>query len=255
MPARTQPTVWIWLAALWLAWAALLFGGFARGRLDASGRRAPVQTRITSSLVLVLAAWSWYLLGVTMGTHRLVGLLLAIGMSLGALGDMFMARLLPVADRVPWGMGAFGLGHVAYVSSLLVYAGEMGLTVSGPLAIGGIAWLLMGAAAWYALVWRGGRRSALVGAALAYALLLASTPGVATVLALQLGVLSPVALGGALFLISDMLLAAQLFGEPRSPLARTWRRGLAVDDVVWLTYGPAQMLIVYGLSLAIHVWR
>jgi hypothetical protein len=48
--------------------------------------------------------------------------------------------------------------------------------------------------------------------------------------------LAPLALGAALFLLSDLILAGELF--------RGWRRpGL---DVVWLTYGPAQMLIVYS---------
>ena len=46
--------------------------------------------------------------------------------------------------------------------------------------------------------------------------------------------------GAALFLISDLILAAQLFNDLHF-------RG--VGDVVWLTYGPGQMLIVYSVTL------
>ena len=50
------------------------------------------------------------------------------------------------------------------------------------------------------------------------------------------------AVGAALFLASDLILAAQLFNDLRFPL---------ISDVVWLTYGPAQMLIVYSAGTAL----
>lgn len=74
--------------------------------------------------------------------------------------------------------------------------------------------------------------------------LLASTSGFATGLALQRGEFIPVAVGAALFLLSDLLLAAQLFNDVRFYL---------IDDVVWLLYGPAQMLIVFAMVIAFNV--
>jgi hypothetical protein len=79
-------------------------------------------------------------------------------------------------------------------------------------------------------------------AALPYALLLASTAGFATGLALQDSTFLLLALGAALFLLSDLILAAQLFNHLQFPL---------IGDVIWLTYGPAQMLIVYTLGRAL----
>ena len=71
-----------------------------------------------------------------------------------------------------------------------------------------------------------------------YALLLAATAGSATGLGLQTAVFLPVALGAALFLLSDLLIAGELFSDLSFPY---------IGDAIWLTYGPAQMLILYGL--------
>lgn len=222
-----------WLLALLVLWALLLFGGFIFGQPDAAqSQRIPTWMRMASSAVLVVAAWSWWLAGVQ---EPGVALLIAVGMSLGFLGDLFMAGLLPASPRVLWGMGAFGLGHVAYIAAFLRLANVLGLTANGPRVIAWLAWLLIGALGWYFVVFRGQQATALHWAALPYALLLASTAGFATGLALQARTFIPLALGGALFLTSDLILAAQLFN------------GLSfflIGSVVWLTYGPAQALIV-----------
>ncbi len=48
-----------------------------------------------------------------------------------------------------------------------------------------------------------------------------------------------VLIGAILFLTSDLILATRLFNN-----AFFW----LIDDVVWLTYGPGQMLIVFGAA-------
>ena len=222
-----------WLLALLALWALLLFGGFIFGQPDAAqSQRIPTWMRMASSAVLVVAAWSWWLAGVQ---EPGVALLIAVGMSLGFLGDLFMAGLLPASPRVLWGMGAFGLGHVAYIAAFLRLANVLGLTANGPRVIAWLAWLLIGALGWYFVVFRGQQATALHWAALPYALLLASTAGFATGLALQARTFIPLALGGALFLTSDLILAAQLFNGLSFAL---------IGSVIWLTYGPAQALIV-----------
>jgi hypothetical protein len=100
-------------------------------------------------------------------------------------------------------------------------------------------WLLIGLVGWYIAVYRGQKPTVLHWAALPYALLLASTAGLASGLAVQAPVFVPLALGGALFLLSDLILAARLFSGAHFYL---------IDDVVWLTYGPAQALLVYAVS-------
>jgi hypothetical protein len=242
--ALVTPSASVWLAGLLVLWAVLLFGGFVFGRVNAARTgRMPMWTRIASSAVLVLAAWSGY--AVSRGTTTsLFALLIAVGMTFGLIGDLFMARLLPVSGYVLLGMGAFGLGHVAYIAGGILYGNHHGLAEAGTryglLAV----WLVVGLIGWYLAVFRGQKkRSALHWVALPYALLLASTAGVATGLAVQEAALWPMAAGAALFLLSDLILAAHLFNGCFFPL---------IEDAIWLTYGPAQMLIVYSVGSALN---
>ncbi len=229
------------LLILAIIWAALLFGGFLFGKpQDARAGRMPTWTRMVSSLALVGAVWAWYGVAAGSATGRSVGLV-ALGMTLGFVGDLCMARLLPVSPHVLWGMAAFGLGHVAYIAAFIGFGDAAGLNAAGPRLAAWLVWLAIAAAAWYGVVLRGRRPSVLHWAALPYSLLLASTAGFATGLALQHTAFLPLAVGAALFLLSDLILAARLFADCSFPL---------VDDIIWLTYGPGQMLIVYGFAVA-----
>ncbi len=234
----------LWLAGLAMLWALLLFGGFLLGVPNAARtRRMPTWTRMLSSLTLVVAAWSWY--GFTRtGAAGSYALLIAIGMTFGFCGDVFMARLLPVPQHVLWGMGAFGLGHIAYIAAFLRLGDQLGLNAAGPRWGAWIVWLLIGLAGWYFAVYRGQHATVLHKAALPYALLLANTAGLATGLAVQNPAFAPLALGAGLFLASDLILAAHLFSGICFRL---------IDDVVWLAYGPAQALIVYSVGAAMGV--
>ncbi len=237
-----SPVQAYWLLGLLALWAVFLFGGFLFGTANAERtRRMPTWTRMASSLTLVLAAWSWALFTWSASAHAL-SLLLAIGMTLGCLGDLFLAKLLPLPQPVLGGIAAFGLGHIAYMTGLLLFANQRGLDAPGPRWGAWLVWLLMGLAGWYVVVYRGSKATVLHRAALPYALLLASTAGVATGLALQAPVFVPLAIGAALFLLSDLLLAAELFNGLRFPL---------IGDLIWLTYGPAQALIVYSVASAL----
>jgi YhhN-like protein len=237
-----HPFQYLELLGLLLLWAAFLFGGSLFGKLHAQGtRRMPTWTRLASSMTLLLAAWSWYLF--TQDTSlSTFSLLIAIGMSLGCIGDLLLAELFPFPQPVLGGMAAFGLGHIAYIAALLLVGNQLHLTAPAARFGAWSAWVLIGLLGWYFLVLRGHTPTLLHWAALPYALLLASTAGFATSLALQDSTFLLLALGAALFLLSDLILAAQLFNNLQFPL---------IGDVIWLTYGPAQMLIVYTLGRAL----
>jgi hypothetical protein len=240
----TDSTQIAWLLVLLGLWALLLFGGFAFGRLGAGREhRMPTWTRLASSSVLVFASWSWYLF--TRATPAAeYTLLLALGMSLGATGDFCLAGLYRLGQPVLAGIAAFGFGHVAYITALLRFGDAHGLAAPVPRFGAWAAWLLIGFAGWYVVVFRGRKATVLHWAALPYALLLASTAGIAMGLALQAPVFTPLALGGALFLLSDLILAGQLFGGLTFPL---------IGDAIWLTYGPAQALIVYSVGSVLRM--
>ncbi len=239
-----SPVQRAWLIGLLIAWAALLFGGLLRraAQPDRAGRM-PVQTRILSSVMLAVAAWSWVWFSRDTAAAG-YALWIAAGMTLGFVGDLFMARLLPVCPHVLAGMGAFALGHLAYITAGLRYGAEHGLDAALPRFTAWAAWLLIGGLGWRLIAGRSRKMTALHWAALPYSLLLASTAGVATGLALQSAAFVPFALGSALFLFSDLLIALGLFSQHH--FAR-------VDDLIWLTYGPGQMLIVYSVGMALAV--
>jgi hypothetical protein len=118
---------WGWLAALWLSWVLLLFGGFLLGKTSGDGsRRMPTWSRLASSGVLVLAGWSWYL-AARHSPATTLALWVTTGMTFGFAGDLIMARLLPVRQPVIGRMAAFGLGHVAYITGWLSWSNQVGL--------------------------------------------------------------------------------------------------------------------------------
>lgn len=230
-----------WLIGLLVLWAALLFGGFVFAHTGASrSRRMPLWTRLGSSLVLVLAAWGWCITGWA-APGRVLRLWVAAGMTLGCAGDLLMAPTASGRRSLPGGMSAFGLGHAAYIAGTLLYAGQAGLAQPVYTVRALLFWWAIGLAGWFWAVGRGPGRTPLHWLALPYALLLATTTGITARLAQQLPRFWPMAAGAALFLISDLILARSLFAGQRFRL---------IDDLIWLTYGPGQMLIVYAAGNA-----
>lgn len=99
------------------------------------------------------------------------------------------------------------------------------------------SWWAVGALGWWVIVAKGANEalSALVWPALGYTLLLSATAGISMAAALGDRSLRMLALGAALFLLSDLVLAVEIF------------RGAFPQDtlVVWVLYGTGQALIVF----------
>jgi hypothetical protein len=230
-----------WVLALLLLWATLLFGGFIFGALN--GQEIPTPARMGSSFVLVVVGWTWYAFART-SRVGLYGLLIAVGMTFGFVGDLFMAGLVPFSDPILGGMGSFGLGHIAYLAAMIYLGNTCGLASRAVRGAAWLVWLLIGIVSWYLVVYRNASDLVLGWAALGYVLLLASTAGCATGLALQSRAFWPLAVGAALFFISDLTIALGKFAGVHSA---------AMDAAVWLTYGPAQMLIVGSVASALSL--
>jgi hypothetical protein len=229
------------IISLALLWALFLFGGFLFGAPDdAYSHRMPTWTRMASSLVLVMAGWIWFIFSRGRPVNR-YALLISLGMTGGFLGDLFLAAVLPAPNRVLAGIASFAAGHLFYILAITGFGNRYHLndpqTRWWMLGI----WWLVGLAGWFFVVFRGQDPTILHWAALPYALLLASTAGLGSALAWQARRFLPLAVGGALFLLSDLILAGDMFGGLFFRL---------IGDVVWLTYGPAQMLIVYSIGAA-----
>lgn len=228
-------------------WAVLLFGGFVFGKPTTDhARRMPRWTRMASSFTLVIVAWCVVIFSNNNNTHHPAHTWFAVGMTLGFIGDLFMARLILKGDNfIIGGIGAFALGHIAYINAMSQLADPTVTPVWAALG----AWLIAGAIGWAVVVFPVVPRTIVHYAALPYTLLLAATPGVATALALSnqpnQSVFVIIALGGALFLASDFLIALEIFRK----FHFRW-----INDWIWFTYGPAQALIVYSVILQGMHW-
>ncbi|MCA9914478.1 MAG: lysoplasmalogenase [Anaerolineae bacterium] len=225
-------------AAVILLWAALLLGGFIFGKPTKSNpRRMPRMTRLASSFVLVAGAWFWF--AVSQGTRiDLMAFWFAVGMTCGLVGDIFLARVDGSDNDLLYGMISFALGHIAYVIGIVQVSHhfDQWTWLLDVLA----TWWAIGSVGWLLIVFLRNKITPLHFAALPYSLLLANTGGFAAVLAMHDSSFSLIVLGAALFLLSDAILALKLFRQWDPPL---------LDDFVWLTYGPGQMLIVFGVFL------
>ena len=229
------------MIGLLVLWGMFLFGGFVFGS-SSETHRMPTWTRMASSMTLVVAGWSWVVLSWE-GGIRPFPITIALGMTFGLLGDLILADLMPGGRSVPAGILSFGTGHILYIIGILQFGNQQSLNAGGP-RWGALAiWLLIGAVGWYFMVYRGQDATMLHWIALPYALLLAGTAGFATGLAVQSTLFVPMALGAALFLLSDLILAAEIFN------GLSFR---SIGDVIWLTYGPGQMLIVYAIGAALR---
>jgi len=235
--------VQIWLTILLLLWTFLLFGGFAFGPNE-DGRRMPVWTRLGSSGTLVLAGLSWTLISRDFGIER-YALFLTIGMTFGFIGDLSLAKIFVSGKAANLGgIATFGIGHIFYITAIMRFGNGLGLTLPGPRFGSLIVWWLVAALGWYFVVYRGSKGTSLHWIVLPYALLLATTAGSAMGLALQEPSFWPLVMGAALFLLSDTILGGNWFNNLDFPL---------IHDLIWLTYGPGQMLIVYSVGVAIQL--
>lgn len=221
-PSRTARALYV------LAFALLLFG-LAVGRGDGRNR-IPLPLRMLSSALVLLAA--------LVLAHRLPSRerrILAVGMSCGTLGDLIMARVLPLPEHVLFGMTAFGLGHGLYIAALAAKGTHSGSGWRQNHRAGLLAGWLVGLLGWWTLIRHPRTAPPLIYGGLAYALLLGSMGGTAAALAASDPHQRARAAGAGLFLASDILLAAELFRDLHFPNS---------GDAIWLSYIAGQMLIV-----------
>ncbi|WP_137112721.1 lysoplasmalogenase [Rhodobacter sp. SY28-1] len=161
--------------------------------------------------------------------------LIPLGLALGALGDLFLA--LGGMRRFLAGVAAFGLGHLAYTGGFLWRSGEIGfdgLSVVEQVALGLLLVLLLSTEGWLAPRTGELRQPVrgyvgLIGLMGVAAVLLPAHPGQEVL-----------RLGAALFILSDLMLALQLFVVKDQGA----RRGLAL--ALWPAYWAGQALIAWG---------
>jgi uncharacterized membrane protein YhhN len=229
-----------------LEWA-LLGGGLLLGRLNSERTgRLPRPLRILLSALLVVAAFLQWRYGRGPGAVRLYGQLIFLGMTASFVGDLIMARLIPVPNRLIFGMAVFGIGHSFYVAAFAHLLRKSAPVRPAVAAIVSAAVLAVGIGAWYGFVRNPDRGRAINIGSLFYGLLF----GFASSLAILLALVNPhyvsLAAGSLLFMLSDVILGSWVIR------GRAWT---GVNDVVWVTYVSGQLLIVYSVAAALNAWH
>jgi hypothetical protein len=161
-------------------------------------------------------------------------------------GDLIMARLIPVPNRLIFGMVAFAVCHVFYIfafAHLLPKSPPVGAGVTGIVLA---AMLALGVWAWYSLVRNPSRSRAINTGSLLYGLLFGLSASLAILLAIADSHYMGLAAGTLLFMLSDLILGSWVIR------GHVWR---SVNDVIWLTYVIGQLLIVYSVAAAFNGWR
>jgi uncharacterized membrane protein YhhN len=150
-----------------------------------------------------------------------------VALALSLIGDV--ALMVP-GDRLVVGLGAFLLGHVAYIVGFTMLDGDTSDYAIAGAAVAVIA-LILGTRIVRALL-RGGHRE-LVGPVVAYVLAI----GVMVTCAIAVGNAWAIA-GAVLFFTSDALIAEQRFVQPRR----------FVPVLIMITYHVAQAGLVVSLA-------
>ena len=211
----------------------LLIFGFVFGAYNPERTRRTLRApRMATSFLLVVCAFILWRNPVTSSN---AALLIWLGMCLGFLGDLILAGIIAAPKRMIAGIASFGVGHIFYIAAF-VQIGQK-LNLSNPLT-GSVLWAVFLAAAsivWLTLVYNPGKPRMLAIGSLVYAWLISIMAGAAAGLAIQDARLGLTALGGLLFLISDMILGNRELRD------NAW---FLVHDVVWVIYIAGQALIV-----------
>jgi uncharacterized membrane protein YhhN len=163
---------------------------------------------------------------------------MALGLSLGVLGDYLLSRPGPRAFLA--GMAAFGAGHLAYAAALFLRAGAPdpgALSSAQAIALAFLFGLVASTELWLAP-----RTDRLRQPVRAYVFLIALM-AVAVILLPDGPGQAELRAGAILFLGSDLLLALQIF-----VLRGQRRRGMA-GFLVWPAYVCGQLLIFWGSLL------
>ncbi len=232
------------MATLWLAQVVLFAAGWLGPWRDAPARatngRVPLPVRMLLSLSLVAGAFLIDRSGSDLTAYtRLV----LYGMVASFIGDLVMARVLPVPNRLIGGMAAFATAHALYIGAYTRTLHAHGLSLANPGLGCGLALYGAGSVLGWARFIRNPQKSVtLNGGALVYGTWIAIMAAFALALAWGLGDgWWMAAAGGLLFVASDFLIGI------------TDIRGIPIhnaNDWIWLTYVTGQMGIIYAPWLA-----
>jgi uncharacterized membrane protein YhhN len=226
-------------------WALAFVGGLILGRWNHERtQRLPVWTKLVMiAAVLLIGGIEWLVF--TPGTAaEPYARWIFLGLLVGALGDLVMAKVFPIEKPLIPGMALFAIGHVFYLLAIFVL--RRSLYPGGFLSVALIVIPSLFAAAlmWEFLVHNPKGSPRLNTAAFFYAMLIAVTAVFAAYFPVRSQIMFLLGIGMVLFLISDVLLS-----QP----AIKHKGFTAIQDVIWIVYSTGQLLIALSIGEALRL--
>jgi len=244
-PLPYRPPVSAVLYFLFVLELALLGGGLAFGKLNPEGTgHLPRPLRMSLSAIALTAAFLGWQSGARGTPVQLYAALILLGMAAGFVGDLILAELIPLPNKLIFGMIAFGIGHLFYIVAFLCLRLQFGFPSTWsqlPILAGMLFFCLW---AWRTYVRKPGGSKIVNMGSLVYGLLIGIMTALAIGLAGQQPRLIALAAGAVLFLVSDFILGNwQVRGHVWKP----------VNDAIWATYSTGQLLIVYSVAAVLNL--
>jgi len=221
-----------------LLFAIGILGPWRDAPARANNGRLPLAARMLLSFSLLVAAIViWQNGAKQMAYVQWV----MFGMFASFIGDLIMARLIRLPNRLVGGMIAFGAAHALYITAYVqtIQANGAALLNSG-LFLGFGFYGIVSTFGWWILVHNPQKGAAVNIGAMVYGLWICVMASFALALATALGAFWITAVGALLFVASDFIIGV------------TDIRGISIknaNDWVWLTYVAGQMGIIYAGGL------
>jgi hypothetical protein len=212
-----------------------LFGPWRDAPELKNNGRLPRPIRMLLSFSLVVAAFVIWLSG---AKYPAYAQWVAFGMLASFIGDLIMARLIPLPNRLIGGMIAFGIAHALYITAFISsIVGSLDSWIVG-LLVGFVFYGVVSIGGWQFLIRNPEKETAINIGGLVYGAWVGTMASFALALAVAVGgAFWLTALGGLSFVASDFTIGV------------TDIRGIKIknaNDWIWLTYVVAQMGIVYA---------
>lgn len=200
--------------------------------------RLPCPIRMLLSFSLVVVAFVIWASGAKYAAYAQW---VAFGMLASFMGDLIMARLIPLPNRLIGGMIAFGIAHVlyiaAYVQTISAIVQSFDSAIVG-LLVGFVFYGAVSIGSWQLLIRNPEKEPAINIGALVYGAWVGTMASFALALAVAAGgAFWLAALGGLSFVASDFTIGVTDIRGTKIKNANDW---------IWLTYVMAQMGIIYA---------
>jgi hypothetical protein len=223
-----------------LLFAIGIFGPWRDAPARQTNGRLPLAARMLLSASLLVAACVIWQSGAKPAAYAQW---VMFGMLASFIGDLIMARLIPLPNRLIGGMLAFGIAHALYITAYVQTMGSLRVAATSSGLWFGLAFYgVFTVFGWLALIRNPQKGTAINLGALGYGLWISAMASFALALGYLFdGVFWLTALGGLLFVASDFIIGV------------TDIRGVAIEnanDWIWLTYVLGQMGIIYAGWLA-----